>query len=403
MALSACAAAIDSGQALAADRTAPEVLSAGVAKPLIAAQQAIRKKDWDAALADIEQAQGAAHKTDKDEYDIDDLLAYVLYRQNKYQQAIAAYEHLLESPLIPERQAAELGKTIPEMYFRLGDYQKAAQWAGKYLERHPDQQDMRNILGDSSFRMGEYRKAAATMQVAAAAAERAGQAPPESWLRIIDDSYFRLHDIQGMKHALVQLVRYYQRPEDWSELIDLYSENVHDERVALGYRWLMFDLGILKRPDDYEDLAFEALDADVPAEAVQALEQGRQEGLFSGANRVPGDYGHLLGLVEKRAAESQDSLPRRAAKAASSAQGQEDVLVGRVYLSEGQYQKAADALAQGLRKGGVSDADEAQLSLGIADLKLGRKAPADQAFQAVGKSSPWAGLAELWRLRLAAH
>ncbi len=141
-------------------------------------EQAIRKKNWDAALADIKQAQTAAHKTDKDEYNIDDLLGYVLYRQNKYEQAALVYERLLESPLIPAQQASELGKSIAEMYFRLGSYPKAAKWADKYLALGIRiRADIRSILGDSYFRMGDSAEAAATMAVAIADAERAGKYP----------------------------------------------------------------------------------------------------------------------------------------------------------------------------------------------------------------------------------
>ncbi len=81
------AAVIASECVVAAQQIPTEVLSVGVAKPLMAAEEATRKRNWQAALDDIRQAQSTANKTDKDEYNIDDLLAYVLYRQNKYDQA----------------------------------------------------------------------------------------------------------------------------------------------------------------------------------------------------------------------------------------------------------------------------------------------------------------------------
>ncbi len=41
-----------------------------------------------------------------------------------------------------------------------------------------------------------------------------------------------------MKSALLKLVRYYQRPEEWTALIHLFSPHAHDDPVAFGYRWL---------------------------------------------------------------------------------------------------------------------------------------------------------------------
>lgn len=395
-----CAATVLPERVVAAAHAATEVLSVGVAKSLEAAQEAIRKNDWSSALDNIKQAQSAANKTVKDNYNIDEFLAYVLYRQNKYGEAAAVYERLLDSPLMPAKQVDERTKAVAEMYFRLGDYPKAAKWAERFLERRSDQPEVAEILADSYFRMNEYRTAATMMRAAVETAERAKRIPEENELRIIEDSYYRLSDMQGMKSVLLKLVRYYHQSEDWSALIDLYSQNVHDDRVALGYHRLMFDLDLLRRPDDYEAMVFEALNAGVPAEALQALERGEKEGVFTGPHHVPGDYDRLLKMVQKKTAANRALLPRFAKKAMGAVSGQDDVLVGQIFLSYDQYDQAVDALQRGILKGGEPDVDEAQLSLGIAYLKQGNKKLANQAFNAVRNDSPWTGLAELWMLRV---
>jgi hypothetical protein len=49
------------------------------------------------------------------------------------------------------------------------------------------------------------------------------------------------------------------------------------------------------------------------------------------------------------------------------------VALGQAYLSYGSTTRAIDALKKGIAKGGVTDADEAQISLGIAYLRKGQK------------------------------
>ena len=49
---------------------------------------------------------------------------------------------------------------------------------------------------------------------------------------------------------------------------------------------------------------------------------------------------------------------------------------------------------RGIKKGGVTDVDEAQISLGIAYLKKGQKDQARQAFKAVKAGVKWADLAD---------
>ncbi len=140
-------------------------------------------------------------------------------------------------------------------------------------------------------------------------------------------------------------------------------------------------------PRRCEAMAFDAVNAAGARRGAAGARTRHEGGLVFRPEPPAEDNQHLLEMVEKKAAETRDQLPRLAAKAATEATGRDDMLVGQIYLSEAQYQQAVDALTQGLHKGGLQDADEAQVSLGIAYLKLGRKELAGQAFRAVDKGS----------------
>jgi tetratricopeptide (TPR) repeat protein len=165
----------------------------------------------------------------------------------------------------------------------------------------------------------------------------------------------------------------------------------------------MFELNVLTRPDDYEAMVFETLNAEMPAEALRVLDSARNEDVFSGPDSVPGRYERLLKRVQTEVAANRILLRRLAAKPTEASGGQDDVLLGQIYLSYGQYGPAVAALNRGVKKGDVRDPDEAHISLGIAYLQLGLRDLADEAFRTVDKGSPWAGLAELWRLRVNAN
>ena len=92
-------------------------------------------------------------------------------------------------------------------------------------------------------------------------------------------------------------------------------------------------------------------------------------------------------------------MAQQAKEAEKASQGQPSVGVGQAYLSYGMYDEAIAAIQAGLKKGGVTDTDEAQISLGIAQLKKGQKDAARQAFKAVKAYGKWADLAALWVLR----
>ncbi|MGH6612014.1 MAG: tetratricopeptide repeat protein, partial [Burkholderiaceae bacterium] len=81
----------------------------------------------------------------------------------------------------------------------------------------------------------------------------------------------------------------------------------------------------------------------------------------------------------------------------ASNDGAELVRIGLAYTGMGQFDKGIALIQQGIAKGkGKVRADEANLHLGIAYLRAGQKAKAQQAFKQVGGTDGTADLARLW-------
>lgn len=380
---------------------AAEQFSAAVGKPLKAAQDAIKGKQWNVALDRLKEAQAVPNKKPHEQYAIDQLSAYVLYTQKRYGEAAATYERMIESGQMPAGDVPERTKAVAQMYFQLKDYDKSIKWAKSSLEKNPNQQDVQVVLGQAYYLKKDYKNAIDTMSKVVSAAERSGQTPKEDYLRVIQASQLELGNRDGAADVLKKLVRYHQKPEDWDALLDIYSKKDHSDRVQLGYYRLMLDANVLKRPADYVETAQLAMDAQVPAEAQAVVEKGIASGVLASTDKATqGKYDRLLDGTKKRVAENKTQLAQLAKDAGTAAQGQNDVLLGQMYMSYGQYDEAIGAIQRGLKKGQVADPDEAQISLGLAYMRKGQKDQARQAFRAVKKDSPWADLAELWALRV---
>ena len=132
----------------------------------------------------------------------------------------------------------------------------------------------------------------------------------------------------------------------------------------------------------------------------QSVEKGVQAGTLKSDNKTTQDrYTRLLTSAKKAAASDKPQLAQLAKEAEKATTGQAFVGLGQAYLSYGMFDEAIDALKKGIAKGGVTDMDEAQISLGIAYLRKGQKDQARQAFKAVKGESKWHDLAELWDVR----
>jgi len=112
-------------------------------------------------------------------------------------------------------------------------------------------------------------------------------------------------------------------------------------------------------------------------------------------------YQHLLDGAKQRAANDQAQLATAEQSASAAANGDALVQVGAAYLSYGQNEKAVAAITKGIAKGGLKSPDEANLLLGIAQLRQKSNGAAQQAFEKVAGSSNagYARLGKLWALR----
>jgi|HigsolmetaAR201D_1030396.scaffolds.fasta_scaffold00577_15 tetratricopeptide (TPR) repeat protein len=389
--------------AVSAAEQGGQQLSVGVAKALKAAQDATKKGQWNVALEKIKEAQAQSGKTAYDEYQIDNFLAYVLFSQKKMGEAAVVYERMLNSGQMPANEVPTRTQSLAQMFFQLKQYDKAIKYSKQLYDKNPGNQDAALVLGQAYYLSNDYKNAAATMSALATRVERAGQKPKEDWLRLVYDSYTKLNDKAGATEALKKLVRHYNKPDDWSTLL----ANVRgkgSDRVDLGYFRLMREAGVLKRDRDYYEFAQLAMDEKVgnaPIEAVQIIQEGMDNGILKSDDKAQqGRYDRLFQAAKQRAEAMKKQLPQLAKQTEAAASGQADVALGQAYLGAGDYDAAIAALQRGIKRGGVTDVDEAQIDLGVAYLKKGQKDQARQAFRAVSKDSEWSTLAELWSLRV---
>jgi len=385
----------------AEDKSANKITTKAVGEAMKKAQEAISKKQWDAALPEIKKAQAVEKKTPFEAYQIDEFLGYVLIQQKKYAEAAPVYERTLNSGFLPQDQADDRMKTLAQLYFQVKEYKKSAEWAKKSLERSPNDESMGQLLAQAYYLMEDFPSAATAMTKVVRNAERAGRKPQENWLQIVLSSHFKANNKDGVAAALKDMVRYYPNEEYWENLLDIYRrKNSSDDRLVLGYYRLMENVGALKDRGDIVEMAQLAMDAGVPGEAEQIVERNIQNGTLKSDDKTEqGRYERLLNSAKKQASADRASLAQLAKEAEKSTQGQADVALGHAYLSYGQYDEAIAAIERGLKKGGVTDVDEAQILLGIALLKKGQKEQARRAFNAVKDDSKWSDLSDLWVIR----
>ncbi len=364
-----------------------------VGVPLKAAQEAIQKKNWNGALARIKEAQAVKPRTAFEDYKINELLWYVYLQQGRNADAARLLEQQIGSGQMPAGEKVQRTKTVAQLYFRAGNYPKAAQAANQYLKSAPNDAEAQMLVAQSYFQQKDYKGAVA----AANRLIKPGQKPSEDLLQLLLRSNYELKDEAGTTAALEKLLTYYPSPETWDRLLDGYLEETnHDHELLALYR-LSEDVGSLTKSGQYLDMAQALYVGGFAIEAERIMDKGLAAGLFSGEELTRAQ--RTRDTAKKKADEDRKALAVADKSLAAAKTGDAAYKVGQLYFSAGKYAEAAAAMRKALSLPGLSDVDDANMELGIALVRSGKKTEAIKAFDAI-KDPDFAEIARLWKLRI---
>jgi tetratricopeptide (TPR) repeat protein len=195
---------------------------------------------------------------------------------------------------------------------------------------------------------------------------------------------------------LEKLVAHYPKPDYWQDLVSLLLSQTKNNVQLLNIWRVADNNNVLADPAEFTEFAQLAISQGLPGEAQAALDKGFQKGVFAKSGKEQATT--LLNEAKQAATLDKTSLDKQDASAKAKPTGDNDVKLGAAYISYAQYDKAIEALKRGIGKGGVKNADEANILLGIAYLRAGNKAEAATAFGAVNQDPTYARVARLWKL-----
>ena len=380
-----------------AQETTPQV-SKAVAKPLKAAQDAMQAKRYQEALAKLREVQAISGKSAYDQYLIDEMFGYIAVRTKDYAEAARALEAGLNSPYFDKAETAQRINALAQLNYTLKNYEKAISYGLRAVKGGFADDDMYTLVAQAYYLNGDNRDTKRFVENYVEELVRRGQTPKEQYLQLINSACAKLEDSECITRTLERLVSYYPKPEYWQNLLySLFQAKDQTDKSMLHLYRLAAEVDVLKRPQDYTEMAQLAIDQGSPGEAVRILQKGFEKKVFPDA-RTQAKNQRLLAAAERQAASDKAALAKVAKDAATDGTGSKDVSLGLAYLSYQEYDKAVAALNRGLTKPGLSNESEARLLLGIAQLEAGKKEDAMKTFRTVKGDPKFVRLANLWNL-----
>jgi tetratricopeptide (TPR) repeat protein len=376
--------------------TAQEAVRGEVGRPLQAARDLIKGKRYSEALAKLREADAVPNLTASEKLLIEQMRASAALSAGDNGQAIKAIQALLASGRLPESQQAQYAGSLASLYYREKDYREAAQWAGKALRSNPSDGTMRSLQISSYYQAGDLASASREALEDVQAAEKAGRTPPEDRLQLLANIASKTGDRAAYVAGIERLVAYYPKKEYWVDLLRrLESKPGFSNRLTLDLYRLRAATKTLDSANDVVEMAQLALQQKQAGEAKQVLDSAFASGLLGKGTEAERQK-RLLALASERVADAPNQLKQAEAEALAAADGSDLVTIGFAYSGLGQHEKGIALMQQGIAKGKLKRVDEANLHLGIAYLRAGQKAKAQQAFKSVGGTDGTADLARLW-------
>jgi hypothetical protein len=376
-----------------------QTVSKNAAKPLKAANDALQAKKYDESLAKLQEAKAVQGLTAYDKYVIAQLEAPAYARKGNYAEAGKAMEAQLESGFASPADQTNLAKSLSTVYYQLKNYPKSVEYGERAIKSGAGDGDTYTLVAQSYYLQSKYQDTIKFLNTYISDQEKRGQTPKEQTLQLVSESYIKLNNNEGSTATLEKLVSYYPKPNYWNNLLYvLMRAEGNSDLITLNIYRLMLDTNTLKQASDYTEMAQLSLERGTPCEAQRVIEKGVAENVFT-EQRDKDRNTRLLESSKKACATDQSTLAKFETEAKAAATGEADVRLGQAYLSFDQYDKAVEAIQRGIGKGGVKSPEEAQILLGIAQLKRKNSDEAQKAFKAVkGGDAKLTRLANLWAL-----
>jgi tetratricopeptide (TPR) repeat protein len=380
-------------------------ISKTIAKPMTAAQEAMKAKRWQEVLTRVRESEAVpGGKSAFDQYYMAEFRGYAYHNLRQDADAARELENALNSPCMPEAKKAERYKALVGLYTSLKNYPKAIDYANRGLKLQRDPELM-VALAQAYYQSGNNKEAARVMRELLASIEQRGQAPKEQQLLLVRAACEKAGDNSCVSQVFEKLVVYYPKTEYWQNLMKALRQSDVDDIQALNVMRLALQVNVLKDPDQFKEMAQLAMEEKLSCEAQTVLEQGFTKKAFVEQRDVDVNK-RLLAAAQKEVAAEKAALAKNEAAAKAAATGDGLVKVGAQYLTCGDAAKGTQLIQAGITKGSLAKGDpkeaervdEAYVLLGMGHLKNNNKAEAAKAFRAVKRDPTMVRIAKLWLL-----
>lgn len=367
-------------------------MSQQVYEKLTEIQELIEAKDYATAERHIVDLRGKRNLSDYELAQIWNITAYSYYLQERYADAIDAYDQVMAQEGLPEALMQSTLKTKAQLMFTQEDYEGALVVIRELISIIPEPSaDVLMIEGQALFQLARYEEALVPIKTAINMYRDQGQKPKENWLLLLRVIYFEQKDYESMLEVVKELLAYYPKDTYILVLAGIYSE-LGDTKKQLVLTEVLYDKGMLTNSSQMTNLANLYLLHGLPYKAAVLLEKEMEAELIKDNERNL----RLLSQAWYTAREDEKAIPPLERAAEITKDGELYIRLAQSHINLENWKEAAAAAREGIRLGGLKRSDQAQIMLGMSLFNQRLLEQSRAAFVAASKDRRSARAASQW-------
>jgi len=356
------------------------------------AQEDVDAKNYDAALRKLNSLYDPDKLTEYEQANVLNYIGFVYYNMENTARAIQTYERMLAIPSLEAQMKKQTTYTLAQLYTMEEDYPKALTTLDKWflLETNPAPEPF-ILKAQNLYQVQRYADMIEPIENAMRVARERDKEVKEDWYVLLNFAYFQQEDYRQVRDIQKTLLQNWPKKNYWFSLAGAYTELGEDQNLVASYSAANTQ-NMLEKEAEFVTMAQLYLQREVPYKAATLLEREMAGG------RVAKDAKNyrLLSQAWMLAQEDEKAIPALTEAASRSDDGELDVRLGNSYLNLAEYDKCIEAVQKGLRKGGLKNPDNAQISLGMCLYNKQRYDDAVRAFRQAAKTPRSRRVAGQW-------
>ncbi len=369
-----------------------QAVSKEVYEKIQKAQELVDAKDYKAALRSLDALYNPDKLTEYEQANVLNYLGFVYYNMDDTKSAIRTYEKMLAIPTLEPQMAKQTTFTMAQLLTMEEQYAKALQTIDKWfvLETNPAPEPF-ILRAQILYNLSRYKEMVEPIENAMRVARERDLPLKEDWYGLLNFAYFQQENYAKVRDIQKILLQNWPKARYWKSLAGAFTELGEDEKLIYAYD-AAHTQGMLEKDTEFVTMAQLYLQAEVPYKAGKLLEEKMAAGIVPKTEK---NY-RLLSQAWMLAMEDEKSIPALQAAAKLATHGELDQRLANAYLNVGNYSECVKSANDAIRKGGMKNPDNMQLSLGMCLYNQRRYSDAKEAFAAASKTPRSKRTANQW-------